>query len=123
MVPNETTVLPNLAQGQLCGVLLNSAKEQLDSTGQPVKTTNECILNVRTDAVHPVGKGPPGRTISVGTARETIHRAMQAEARGVHAVWTTKISVLFLTYQQLPVVQRIERAALFADLEIPVDKN
>jgi len=79
-------VLPNLAPGQLCGVLLNSAKEQLDSTSRPVRTTNECILNVRTGAVHPVGRGPAGRTISVGTARETIHRAMQAEPRGVHAL-------------------------------------
>jgi len=78
-------VLPNLAQGQLCGVLLNSAKEQLDSTSRPVLTTNECILNVRTGALHPVGRGPACRTISVGTASETIHRAMQAEARGVQA--------------------------------------
>jgi hypothetical protein len=40
------------------------------------------------------------------------------------AFWTTKISVLLLTYQQKRrVVQRIERAALFADLGIPVDTN
>jgi hypothetical protein len=48
-------------------------------------TTNECILNVRTGAVHLVGRGPASQTISVGTARETIYRTMQAAARGVQA--------------------------------------
>jgi hypothetical protein len=40
------------------------------------------------------------------------------------ALWTTKISVLLLTYQQkLRVVQKLERAALSADGWIPMDTN